>query len=106
MDVTWSMCAKSPSATLRTMRRLHGYNILLLRERNYTIKVFEKLYASLKKKSMSKNQALKLKMDLFEEYSYPKPFPKDRFLTLPSGSPNQAYVMLGQKGTGKAQTKK
>ena len=39
-------------------------------------------------------------MDLFKDYTHPDPFPVDMFLRLPSGSPNQAYLMLGTKGTG------
>ena len=100
MDVTWSMCAKSPSATLRTMRRLHGYNILLLRKRNYTIKVFEKLHSGLKKKYLSKRRSLIYKMDIVEDYTFSQPFPADKFLRLPNGSPDQAYLMLGTKSTG------
>ena len=50
---------------------------------------------------MSRRTALRLKMDLLDEYSLPRPFPNDMFLRLPDGSPDQAYLMLGQKGTGK-----
>ena len=39
-------------------------------------------------------------MDLFQEYSHPKPFPRDMYLRLPGGSPDGAYLILGQKGTG------
>ena len=42
-----------------------------------------------------------MKMDLFNEYAHPKPFPKDMFLRLNEGSPDQAYVILGQRSTGK-----
>ena len=49
---------------------------------------------------MSQEEALSLKMDHLDEYDYTKPFPKDMFLRLPVGAPDQAYVILGQKGTG------
>ena len=40
-------------------------------------------------------------MDLLDEYSLPKPFPNDMFLRLPNGSPDLAFLMLGQKETGR-----
>ena len=69
-------------------------------EKNFTIKVFEKLHSSMKKINMSKRRFLLHKMDLFKDYSHPDPFPVDMFLRLPLGSPDQAYLMLGTKGTG------
>ena len=44
-------------------------------------------------------------MDIFKEYAHPKPFPTDMFLKLPDGLPDQAYIMLGQKGTGRTEYK-
>ena len=44
-------------------------------------------------------------MDLFSEYGHPKPFPKDMFLRLPKGTPDSAYVILGQEGTGEKRIK-
>lgn len=104
-NVTWSSVTMNPLTKERSLQRLTGHALLLLREANYTIKVFENLFASLKRTSMSRNKALKLKMDLFKEYAHPKPFPTDMFLRLPYGSPDQAYVMLGQKGTGRTEYK-
>ena len=54
----------------------------------------------MKRINMSKRRFLWYKMDLFKDYKYPKPFPSDIFLRLPSGSPNQAYLFLGTKRTG------
>ena len=54
----------------------------------------------MKRKNMSRKKALSLKLDIFDDYSHPKPFPKDMYLRLPNGSPNQAYLILGTKGTG------
>ena len=45
--------------------------------------------------------ALRLKMDLLDDYSLPRPFPNDMFLRLPNGSPDQSYLILGQKETGR-----
>ena len=101
MNVTWSAVTRSPVTKRRALWNLPGNEILLLHKQNYTIKVFERLYASLKRTDMSQKQALRLKMDIFQDYGYPKPFPRDMFQRLPEGSPNQAYLMLGQKGTGK-----
>ena len=78
-----------------------GPDILSLLKKDYALQIFEKLNASLRGKSFSKRTSLSLRMDIFKDYSYPQPFPKDKFLRLPHGSPNQAYLMLGTKGTGK-----
>ena len=40
-------------------------------------------------------------MDIFDDYTFPQPFPPDKFLRLPNGLPDQAYLMLGTKATGK-----
>ena len=81
--------------------RMTGSSILSLLKKDYSIKVFEKLNARHKTDHMSKRMSLLYKMDIFEDYSYPKPFPKDKFLKLPHGSPDQAYLILGTRGTGK-----
>ena len=78
-----------------------GPDILTLLKKDYSVKIFEKLNAALKKKAFSKRMSLMYKMDIFEDYSYPQPFPADKFLRLPHGSPDQAYLMLGTKATGK-----
>ena len=101
MNVTWNVMTTNPLTKTMTKSRLQGHEILSLHAKNYTIKVFEKLHSSLKRKHMSPYKVQKLKIDLLKEYGHPKPFPTDRFLKLPSGSPDQAYVILGQKGTGR-----
>ena len=78
-----------------------GPDILSLLKKDYSLKIFEKLNAALRGKTFSKRTSLGLRMDIFKDYSYPQPFPDDKFLRLPHGSPNQAYLMLGTKGTGK-----
>ena len=77
-----------------------GSNVLSRLNQGHLIKVFETLNADLKGKHMSTNMSLRHKMDLFHDYSHPKPFPDDMFLRLPHGSPNQAYLILATKGTG------
>ena len=78
-----------------------GPDILALIKNDTKLKVFERLNTALKRKEMSKRTSLMYKMDIFKDYSYPQPFPMDKFLRLADGSPNQAYLMLGTKGTGK-----
>ena len=100
LNITWATLAKDPITNETFIKRMTGPDILSLVKKGYLIKVFEKLNANLKRENMSKRMLLRYKMDLFKDYSYPKPFPKDMFLRLPHGSPNQAYLMLGTKGTG------
>ena len=76
-----------------------GPSILSLQKRGYSLKIFEKLYAGLKKENMSKRMSLMYKMDIFKDYSFPQPLPMDKFLRLPR-LPDQAYLILGTKGTG------
>ena len=103
LNITWNTVGKDPITNDMFFRRTTGADILLLLKRNYSIKVFERLNSSLKRKKMSKRTSYIYKMDIFKDYSYPQPFPLDKFLRLPDGSPNQAYLMLGTKGTGKYQ---
>ena len=102
MNVTWTAITRHPSKDyIASLWKVPGHYLLSLYERNYTIKVFDGLPAALKKKVLSKYKELALKMDLFKEYSYPKPFPPDMFVRLPPGMQNQAYVILGHKNTGR-----
>ena len=104
MNVTWVTALRHTSSNYSgRVLRVPGHYILSLYEKNYTIKVFEKLSVSRKRgyMYMSTRKFHSLKMDLVQEYAHPKPFPTDMFLKLPNGSPDQAYVILGQKGTGK-----
>ena len=101
MNVTWKSTLKNKARDTYTSERLTGHQLLFLRKQNHTIKVFDRLYSGLKRANLSKRRALSLKMDLLNEYTHPTPFPTDMFLRLPNGSPNQAYIMLGQIGTGK-----
>ena len=101
MNVNWVTVTRHPSSNYTgRIRNIPGHDILHLYESNHTVKVFERLSARLKRKNMSKRRYLLEKMDLFQEYSHPKPFPRDMYLRLPDGSPDAAYVILGQKGTG------
>lgn len=101
MNVTWVTSLRHASTNYSgALFNLSAQHILSLMERNYTLKVFERLSASKKRQSLSRKTFLSLKMDLFKEYAHPKPFPKDMFLSLSDGSPDQAYVILAQKGTG------
>ena len=101
MNVTWSSVVKNKATNEYATGPLTGHELLRYRQQNYTIKVFDRLYSGLKRKNLSKQKALSFKMDLLKEYGHPTPFPTDMFLRLPNGSPNQAYIMLGQIGTGK-----
>ena len=101
MNVTWKVMTTSLITKTASKSRLEGHKILSLQAKNHAIKVFEKLPSGLKRENMSRDMLLKLKMDLLKEYGHPKPFPTDKFLKLPSGSPDQAYLILGQKGTGR-----
>ena len=100
LNVTWNAVVQNPIDKHRWHSYIQGDTLLQFLHRNYTIKVFEKLNASMKRKNMSRKKALSLKLDIFNDYSHPKPFPKDMYLRLPNGSPNQAYLILGTKGTG------
>ena len=101
MNVRWNAITRHASSNYTgTHWNIPGHQILSLYERNYVIKVFNSLSASLKRQNMSKKKYLEKKMDLFKEFNHPKPFPKDMFLRLPEGSPDAAYVILGQRGTG------
>ena len=100
MNVTWNAVVKNPSKNKSFHGGLSGHELLSFLDKNYTIKIFEKLNSKLKRLNMSKRMYLWSKMDLFKEYSHPKPFPPDMFQRLPFGSPNQAYLILGTVGTG------
>ena len=100
LNITWTTVAKDPITNDTFLRDMTGPDILSLLKKDYSIKVFEALNSGLKRESMSKRMSLMYKMDLFKDYSHPEPFPEDMFLRLPNGSPNQAYLMLGTKGTG------
>ena len=104
LNVTWNAILRHESTNYAgTWRQIPGHDILPLFSKNYTIKVWETLKASLKRRGMSKRMTLTLKMDLFDEYSYPIPLPNNIFLRLPKESPfpDLEYVILGQKGTGR-----
>ena len=100
LNITWDTVGKDPVTNERFVRPLTGDDILSLLKKNYSIKIFQRLNAGLKRQDFSKRMILKLKMDIFEYYSFPQPFPADKFLRLPNGSPDQAYLMLGTKTTG------
>ena len=101
LNISWTTVAKDPITSENLYAHMTGADILRLLKKDYSVKVFERLQTKLKKKSMSKRMSLMNKMDIFKDYSYPQPFPVDKFLKLPNGSPNQAYLMLGTKGTGR-----
>ena len=98
--MTWNAIVRKDSKNESQHGGIEGHELLSLLNKNYTIKVFERLNAKLKRQNMSKRMYLWSKMDLFKDYSHPKTFPPDMFLRMPSGSPNQAYLILGTKGTG------
>ena len=101
MNVTWKSGVKNYSTNEYNLGPLTGHELLLRIQKNQTIKVFDRLYPGLKRKKLSKMNALSLKMDLLNDYTRPTPFPTDMFLRLPNRSTSQAYIMLGQIGTGK-----
>ena len=101
MNVPWRSVVKNSSTNEYTIGPRTGHQLLLLQQQNHTIKVLEKLNSGLKRTHMSNKEYLALKMDLLNEYAHPAPFPADMFLRLPNGSPDQAYIILGQIGTGK-----
>ena len=100
LNVTWNALAINPLTNETFHGSIPGHELLAFLDKNFTIKVFEKLHSSMKRINMSKRMFLWHKMDLFKDYLPPDPFPVDMFLRLPLGSPNQAYFMLGTKGTG------
>ena len=101
LNITWSTVASDRITSDYIFDLLTGTDILSLLKKDYSLKVFERLRTRLKKECMSKKMSLRNKMDIFEDYSHPQPFPMDKFLKLPSGSPDQAYLMIGTKGTGR-----
>ena len=101
LNITWNTYGKDPLTNERFLQRLRGDDILSLLKKNYSSKIFEKLYAGMKRQGLSKRMILKLKMDIFKDYSFPQPLPADKFLRLPNGSPDQAYLILGTAATGK-----
>ena len=100
LNIQWNTLGQDPVTNETFVRRIPGQSILSLLKNGYLLKVFEKLNTKPKRQQMSKRMYLMKKMDIFKDYSYPTPFPRDKFLKLPDGSPNQAYLMLGTKGTG------
>ena len=100
MNVTWNAVVRNPNMTTSFHGGIEGHELISLLDKNYSIKVFERLNSKLKRQNMSRKMYILAKMDLFKEYSHPKPFPQDLFLRLPLGSPNQAYLILGTIGTG------
>ena len=101
LNITWNTVGKDPITNERFLRRCRGDDILSLLKKNYSLKIFERLNTGLKRQGLSKRMMLKLKMDIFKDYSFPQPFPADKFLRLPNGSPDQAYLILGTIATGK-----
>ena len=100
LNITWSTFGKDPITNERFSGRMKGKDILSRLKKDCSLKVFERLHASLKRKYLSKRSSLIHKMDIFEDYTFPQPFPPDKFLRLPNGTPDQAYLMLGTKTTG------
>ena len=100
-NVYWSTTYRHESQNYSGfLEKITGHKILSLLKEGYVIKIFERLKASLKRLKLSKKEYLTNKMDLFEDYQFPKPFPPDMLLKLPR-TPNHAYLILGQQGTGK-----
>ena len=100
LNITWNTVAKNPITNKNLFGHMTGPRILSLLKKDYSLKVFEQLNTRLKRENMSKRISLLYKMDIFNDYSYPQPFPTDKFLNHPEGSPDQAYIFLGTKGTG------
>ena len=101
LNITWTTVAKDHMTNVTFFKHITGDAILSLLKRNYSVKVFERLHTRRKREEMSKRMSLIHKMDIFKDYSYPKPFPADKFTNLPHGSPDQAYLILGTRGTGR-----
>ena len=101
LNVTWNAVVRNDKKNESLHGGIEGHELISFLNENSTVKVFERLNSKLKRQNMSRRKFLWSKMDLFQEYSHPKPFPPDMFLRMPLGSPNQAYVILGTKGTGK-----
>ena len=91
---------KDPRTNEKFLGRKTGSDILSRLKNDYSLKVFEQLNAGLKTKHLSKKMSLIYKMDIFEDYSFPQPFPADKFLRLPNRDLDQAYVILGTAATG------
>ena len=100
LNITWTTVGKAQITNERFLLRLTGNEILSLLKEDYSLKIFEKLNSRLRRTRMSKRMSLKLKMDIFEDFSFPKPFPVDKFLRLHNGPLDQAYVILGTAATG------
>ena len=103
LNITWRTLGKDPITNKRFGQvQMSGKDILSRLKQNYSLNVFERLNSRLKTTYLSKRSSLIYKMDIFDDYSFPQPFPPDKFLRLPNGSPDQAYLMLGTKATGKS----
>ena len=103
LNTTWRTLGKDPITNKRFGQvQMSGTDILSRLKQNYSLNVFERLNSRLKTTYLSKRSSLIYKMDIFDDYTFPQPFPPDKFLRLPNGSPDQAYLMLGTKATGKS----
>ena len=59
----------------------------------------QKLWKDNKGWTEDDDRAKELMLDLFDEYSFPKPMPEDEFTKF-NVAPNMAYLMLATAGTG------
>ena len=103
LNIPFTTVYRHPSTNYsRTMESIPGHEVLSLMKKGFVVKIFERLKVGLKRIGMSKTKYLKGKIDLFEEYQFPQPFPPDMMLKRPMGR-DQGYLILGQQGTGKVQ---
>ena len=80
-------------------KHLNSESVKFAINNGYLVKVFQKLWKDNKGWTEDDNRAKELMLDLFDEYSFPKPMPEDEFTKF-NVAPNMAYLMLATAGTG------
>ena len=81
-------------------KHLNTQSVKFAFNNGYLIKVFKKLQKDAKGWTENKDEAKELMLDLFDDYSFPKPMPEDEFYDFHVDT-NQAYLLLATAGTGK-----
>ena len=80
-------------------KHLNSESVKFAINNGYLVKVFQKLWKDNKGWTEDDDRAKELMLDLFDEYSFPKPMPEDEFTKF-NVAPNMAYLMLATAGTG------
>ena len=80
-------------------KHLNTQSVKFAFDNGYLIKVFKKLQKDAKGWTEDKDEAKELMLDLFDDYSFPKPMPDDEFYNFHVDT-NQAYLLLATAETG------